>query len=247
MSFKCNFEKKKMVCDIDIKLLAFDADDTLWDNQSYFNAVEAEYCRLLAGYGTADEISSALFSVETANMPLLGYGGKAFTISLVENAVNVSGGKVSAATILKIIGLGKSLLDLQSRPLPGVAETLGKIQASGRYTMVVFTKGEILDQENKLRRSGLSRFFDDVVVVADKTPREYMRLCKRFNVDISNMLMVGNSFKSDIEPVLALGGYAVHIPFHTMWKHEVVKEHDHERLFRLKQFSELIQTLNFEH
>lgn len=232
---------------MDIKLLAFDADDTLWDNQSYFNAVETEYCRLLADYGTADEISSALFGVETANMPLLGYGGKAFTISLVENAVNVSGGKVSAATILKIIGLGKSLLDLQSRPLPGVADTLGKIQALGKCTMVVFTKGEILDQENKLRRSGLSRFFYDVVVVADKTPREYMRLCKRFNVGISNMLMVGNSFKSDIEPVLALGGYAAHIPFHTMWKHEVVEEHDHERLFRLNQFSELIQTLNVEH
>lgn len=227
----------------EIKLLAFDADDTLWDCQSHFVSVEETYCRLLADYGTADEISQALFATETADMPHLGYGAKAFTISLVENAIHVSGGKVTADVIMKIIGLGRSLLELPGEPLPEVADTLSQLRKSGRYVMVVFTKGEILDQENKLRRSGLGKYFDDAVIVADKTKDEYRKLCTRFNADMGQMMMIGNSFKSDIEPVLQLGGFAAHIPFHVMWQYEVTEEHDHEHLFRLKHFGELTNIL----
>lgn len=226
-----------------IKLLAFDADDTLWDCQSHFNSVERAYCKLLADYGTADEISQALFATETADMPHLGYGCKAFTISLVENAIQVSNGKISAGKIMEAVSLGRSLLELSATPLPYVKDTLKDLQERNRYSMVVFTKGEILDQENKLRRSGLAKYFDDAVIVADKTKEEYAKLCRRFGVKIDNFMMIGNSFKSDIEPVLQLGGYAAHIPFHTLWKYEAAEEYDHERLVRLNRFDELIKIL----
>ena len=225
------------------QLLAFDADDTLWDNQSYFESVERAYCDLLALWGTADEVSEALFGIETANMPLLGYGGKAFTISLVENALDMSGGRIGATEVQKIVALGKSLLSLPALPLPGVAATLRALRAKQRYKLVVFTKGETLDQQNKLKRSGLAPWFDDIVVVADKTQREYQRLCSLFDTDISRMVMVGNSFKSDIAPALSIGAKAIHIPFHTIWQHEQVEEYDHHNLRRIHHFGEIIQLL----
>ena len=228
-----------------IKLVAFDADDTLWDCQSHFEAVEREYCRILAEYGSPEHISTELFRTESANMAELGYGSKAFTLSLVENAVLVSGGKVDALTLLRIQQLGRSLLNIPATPLEGVEETLQAIRAMARYKMVVFTKGEILDQENKLRRSGLWDYFDRVEVVADKTPRQYRELCAMFGIGISELLMVGNSFKSDIEPVLHLGGQAVHIPFELTWAHELTEEYDHDNLVRIKSISELPDLLKY--
>lgn len=227
----------------EIKLLAFDADDTLWDCQGYFDSVEKSYCQLLADYGSETEISQALFATETADMPYLGYGCKAFTISLVENAIQVSKGEISANVIMQIIHLGRSLLEMPGTPLPEVHDTLEKLHESCKYPMVVFTKGELLDQENKLRRSGLGKYFDDAVIVSDKTKSEYLKLCQRFEIEINQMMMIGNSFKSDIEPVLQLGGYAAHIPFRTMWEYEKTEEHDHEHLFRLKHFGELSNIL----
>ena len=222
-----------------IKVIAFDADDTLWDCQSHFNAVEQEYCQILSEYGDEQTVTAELFKTETANMPELGYGSKAFTLSLVENAVKISKGKIDAHTLLRIQTLGRSLLNIPSTPLPGVEQTLRAIRATGRYKMVVFTKGEILDQENKLIRSGLWDFFDRTEVVADKTPRQYRELCATFGISIDQLLMVGNSFKSDIEPVLRLGGYAVHIPFEVTWAHERVEEFDHDNLWRISHISQL--------
>lgn len=129
-----------------IKVIAFDADDTLWDCQSHFAAAERRYCALLEQYGTEAEVSAALFRTETSNMPLLGYGCKAFTLSLVENAVAVSGGRVGGSVIGEIVGLGKGLLNIPATPLPGVEHTLVAFHAEGRYRLVVFTKGELLDR-----------------------------------------------------------------------------------------------------
>lgn len=226
-----------------IRLLAFDADDTLWDCQGHFDAVEKDYCSLLSAYGTPDEISKSLFATETGNMPILGYGSKAFTISLVENAIKVSKGKVTNAEILKIISLGKTLLQLPATPLEGVVETLKELHERTSYPMVVFTKGDNQDQENKFRRSGLSPYFDDIVVVADKSKREYERLCSLFQVNIENLCMVGNSYKSDIKPVLDLGGYAIHIPYYLMWKFEETKEQSHTHLISIDKFEELTHYL----
>lgn len=136
-----------------IKVIAFDADDTLWDCQSHFAAAERRYCDLLKPYAAEEEVSASLFCTETANMPLLGYGCKAFTLSLIENAVAVSGGRISGSAIGEIVNLGKELLNIPATPLPGVERTLASFHAEGRYRLVVFTKGELLDQENKLRRS----------------------------------------------------------------------------------------------
>ncbi|MFB9897873.1 HAD family hydrolase [[Hallella] seregens] len=227
----------------DIRLVAFDADDTLWDNQSHFDQVEREYAHILSAYGTPDDVSGALYDVETANMPLLGYGCKAFTISLVENAVRFSHGQIAAADVLKIVELGKSILVQPVPPLPGVEETLQALRQRGRYKMVVFTKGELLDQQAKLVRSGLGNWFDDIVVVSDKTRNEYTKLCNIFDTDIGHLLMVGNSFRSDIEPVLQLGGYAAHIPFEKTWQHEQTEEYDHPHLVRLGRFAQLARLL----
>jgi len=246
-----------------IKLVAIDADDTLWDCQSYFVQVEEEYCRLLSDFADADTVSYELFKTETANMAELGYGCKAFTLSLVENAVRISDGRISANRLLQIQDLGRSLLRLDATPLPEVRETLEQLRHSLLSPSVpascplpiascslplapcplfiVFTKGEIDDQLHKLERSGLAPYFDDVVVVADKTKEEYLRLCERYNVDICNILSVGNSFKSDVEPVLQLGGYAVHIPFKHLWAHEHTEEYEHPRLKVISHFGEFLQ------
>ncbi len=230
----------KHLTNCDIKLLAFDADDTLWDCQGHFDEVEDSYCQLLSRYGSKQEIAASLFSTETANMPLLGYGSKAFTISLIENAIKVSKGKVESGTISEIINLGKSLLSMPATPLPGVEPTLRALRDCGKYEMVVFTKGDNLDQENKFKRSGLSHFFDDCIVVADKTAHEYKHLCQLFNINIDQLCMVGNSFKSDILPVLNLGGYAVHVPYELQWKMERAEENGcFPRLFRVKSFSDI--------
>lgn len=226
-----------------ISLIAFDADDTLWDCQGHFDNVEKEYCSILSPFGSSNDVSKSLFETETGNMALLGYGSKAFTISLVENAVRLSHGMISGEDLLKIISLGKTLLDLPATPLPGVVDTLQALRREGKYRMVVFTKGDNLDQENKFRRSGLSEFFDDFVVVADKTKREYTRLCRLFDTDISRMCMVGNSFKSDIKPVLDLGGYAIHIPYALMWKLEESEVTDHPHLIRIKEFGQIREVL----
>ena len=223
-----------------IKAIAFDADDTLWALQNYFEDVEHEYCQLLAEYGKEKEISAALFETESKNMPDLGYGCKAFTISLVENAVKVSHGKVEANVIAQIVDLGKSLLHLDAKPLEGVEQTLARIREMKKYKLAVFTKGELMDQENKLWRSGLQRFFDVVSIVSDKKPEAYRHLCKDLEVEPEELLMVGNSFKSDIAPALQIGASAIHIPFHTTWAHEKVEEYEHPKLRQISHFSEIL-------
>lgn len=237
-----------------VKAIAFDADDTLWALQNYFEDVENEYCDLLSDYGSKEEISAALFETESANMEDLGYGVKAFIISLVENAVKVSEGKVPAKLVGTIVELGKTLLRLDAKPLEGVEDTLSKIRnlknvdegnpvGVRRFKLAVFTKGELQDQENKLWRSGLLRYFDVVSIVSDKKPEAYRRLCRELEVSPEVLVMVGNSFKSDIAPALKIGASAIHIPFHTTWVHEKAEEFEHERLRRISHFSEILDIL----
>lgn len=235
-----------------IKAIAFDADDTLWALQTYFEEVEQSYCQLLSDYGDEKEISAALFATESANMEDLGYGCKAFTISLVENAVKVSHGKVAASVIGEIVELGKTLLHLDATPLPEVEDTLQHLRqltydnGQPRFKLAVFTKGELKDQENKLWRSGLGRYFDLVSIVSDKTPTAYKHLCQQLGADASEVVMVGNSFKSDIAPMLEIGGSAIHIPFHTIWAHEKTEEYEHPRLRRISHFSEILEWIEKE-
>lgn len=224
-----------------IKVIAFDADDTLWVNEPYFQEIEKQYTQLLKSYGNSEEISAALFKTEMKNLKTLGYGAKAFTISMIETALEVSNQKIAADDIRQIVDLGKSLLEIPIELLPKVKETLEVLKEKGKYKLVVATKGDLLDQENKLERSGLAPYFDHIEVMSDKTEKEYLRLLNILQIKPSEFLMIGNSLKSDIQPVLALGGYGVHIPFEVMWQHEVVDAFTHKNLKQVKGFHELLK------
>jgi len=229
-----------------IKVVAFDADDTLWDCQSWFDEVEHQCGDLLRPWATQEEVTQSLFNTERGNMELLGYGTKAFTISLVENAVKVTNGEIPGDIVLKLIELGKSLLRFPTTPLPEVKETLQRLSDDGRYRLVVFTKGELLDQEGKLKRSGLSQFFEYMETVSNKGKDEYVALCDHLDITPEEMLMVGNSFRSDIAPALAVGCYTVHIPYHVVWELEKSEEFPHERLQKISHFSELLSILSLD-
>lgn len=224
-----------------IKAIAFDADDTLWDCQSYFDGVEAQYVSRLLDYGTPEEIKAALFKTESANMSTLGYGCKAFTLSMIENAVQMSDAGIPASTIAEIVTLGKSLLNIPATPLPGVEQTLAHLYRHTPYRLAVFTKGELLDQENKLQRSGLTRYFHATHIVSDKTPEAFRNLCDSLKIEPQELLMVGNSLRSDIIPALEIGAHAVHIPFHTTWQYETAEDFSNDNLITIHQFSELLQ------
>lgn len=226
---------------MNIKVIAFDADDTLWDCQSYFEAVENQLYGLIAPY--CDSPAQELFRTESANMADLGYGCKAFTLSVVETALRVGGAHLSTADLTALLEKGKALLHLPATPLPGVTHTLETLRDRGTWRMVCFTKGELQDQENKLKRSGLLRFFDDVEITSDKSQREFLALCEHQHIHPSELLMVGNSLKSDIAPALAVGAWAVHIPFYVTWQLEHSEDIDHERLVKIERFEQLIPML----
>ena len=224
-----------------IKVIAFDADDTLWDCQTWFDEVEHKCCELLAPWATAREVSEGLFQTERKNLPLTGYGTKAFTLSLVENAVRVSREQLTGDIVMKLLMLGQDLLRFPTTPLPEVEETLQRLAQMRHYRLVVFTKGELMDQEGKLKRSGLEQYFSHVETVSNKTEREYRQLCENLSVAPEETLMVGNSFRSDIAPALAAGAWAVHIPYHVVWELEKSEEFPHERLRKISHFSELLE------
>lgn len=232
------------------KVIAFDADDTLWDCQSHFEDIQRRYCDLLSEYGTPDVITSSLFVTECSNMPLMGFGAKAFTLSLIENAIALGGGHITGEIIDEILHMGKDLLTIPTTPLPGVKETLTWLKArstehgsEGKLRLVVFTKGELLDQQGKMERSGLSPMFDRVFIVTDKTEAEYRNLCQALDIMTSELLMVGNSFRSDIAPAVAVGATAIHIPFHVTWKMEHSEVFTHERIVTLHSFADIPMVL----
>ena len=222
-----------------IKVVAFDADDTLWDCQSHFELVEQRLYQLISPW--TDHPADELLATERKNMADLGYGSKAFTLSVLETAMRVSHNTIPAASLSELLTLGHQLLHLPATPLPGVEETLAALK--GSYRMVVFTKGELQDQENKLHRSGLDHYFDDVEITSNKTQHEFLALCRHQDIHPTELLMVGNSLPSDIAPALAIGAQAVHIPFHVTWQLEHTEDFDHPRLTKIKQFNQLLQLL----
>ena len=226
-----------------IKVVAFDADDTLWDCQSWFDEVEHKCCELLKPWATAREVSEGLFATERKNLSLTGYGTKAFTLSLIENAVRVSHQQLTGDVVMQLIELGRELLLFPTTPLPEVQETLEQLSQSRRFQLVVFTKGELLDQENKLKRSGLEQYFSHMETVSNKTEKEYRQLCENLGVASEQTLMVGNSFRSDIAPALSAGAYAIHIPYHVVWELEKSEEYPHERLVKIVHFGEILNIL----
>ena len=228
-----------------IKVIAFDADDTLWDCQGHFEEVENHLYRLIGPY--CDNPKQELFNTESGNMADLGYGCKAFTISILETAMRVAGNDLSVSTLDDLLQDCKHLLRLPATPLPGVEETLRQLRAMtsdlSSLRLVCFTKGELQDQENKLKRSGLLQYFDDVEITSDKTQREFLALCEHQHIHPSELLMIGNSLKSDIAPALAIGAWAIYIPFHVTWQLEHFEDFDHERMMKVERFSDILQYL----
>ncbi len=226
-----------------IEVIAFDADGTLGDCQSWFDEVEHKCCELLSPWATAREVSEGLFATERKNLSLTGYGTKAFTLSLIENAVRVSHHQITGDIVMRLLELGRELLLFPTTPLPEVKETLEQLSQSRKYRLVVFTKGELLDQENKLKRSGLESYFSHMETVSNKTEKEYRQLCENLGVAPEQTVMVGNSFRSDIAPALTAGAYAIHIPYHVVWELEKSEEYPHERLRKIAHFGEIADLL----
>lgn len=201
-----------------LKVIGFDADDTLWVNEPYYRETEIEFCGLLADYQPAEVVMKKLLEVEIANLDLYGYGTKAFMLSLIETAIAISGGKVATTTLSEIIRIGKGQIARRNEILPGVEEVLK--QLSEKYRLVVATKGDLLDQERKLENSGLLGYFHHIEIMSGKTEEQYLRLLHHLDIRPEEFLMVGNSLKSDILPVVNIGAQAVYVPFHTTWVYE---------------------------
>ena len=205
-----------------IKVISFDADDTLWVNETYFREAEIAFCDLMADYETPNKTDQELFKMEMKNLPIYGYGIKAFMLSMVEMALEISNFNVSQKTIQSILNLGKQMLEKPVELLDGVEEVLKEL--SKKYRLILATKGDLLDQERKLEKSGLTDYFHHIEVMSDKQEANYSKLLNHLDIKPSEFLMVGNSLKSDILPLVNLNAHAIHIPFHTTWAHEQVSE-----------------------
>lgn len=210
---------------MDLKVIAFDADDTLFINEPFFEETEKAFCVLMEDYLSHKSISQEVYLNQIKNLPLYGYGIKAYILSMIETAIKISHGTLSTKHIERILDLGKELLQKPVELIAGVEETLQALHQSGRYKLVVATKGDLKDQQRKLHDSGLGPYFHHIEVMADKEVINYEKLLKRLEIEPQHFMMIGNSLKSDVLPVLEIGGYACHVPFHTTWAFERV---DHE-------------------
>ena len=225
-----------------IKVIAFDADDTLWVNEPYFRTAEKAFCELLKEYVPEEECNELLYKFEMQNLPLYGYGIKPFVLSLIEAAITISKKQIPLEIVSEIIAIGKKMLQMPVELIDGIEATLAHL--SKKYLLVMATKGDLLDQERKLIKSGLEKYFHHIEVMSDKQPKNYQKLITHLDIPPSQFLMVGNSLKSDILPVLAIESYAIHIPFHTTWEHEKIEEEVmHYNFKELKLASELIDLL----
>jgi putative hydrolase of the HAD superfamily len=227
---------------MNLKVIAFDADDTLFVNEPYFEETEKKFCALMEDYLSHQGLSQELFKIEIQNLPLYGYGIKGYILSMIEAAMKISNKTISMEIVEKIIELGKELLQKPIELLDGVTETLEALK--GKYKLVVATKGDLKDQQSKLHRSGLGHFFHHIEVMSDKQEIDYQKLIRRLDIKPSEFFMIGNSLKSDVLPVLEMGGHAVHIPFHTTWAHEKIDHKvEHPNFKTLEKITDVLNIL----
>ena len=227
-----------------IKVIGFDADDTLWVNETYFREAELEFAKLLSQYETVNKIDQELFKKEIDNLPLYGYGVKAFTLSMLESALELSNHNISNKTIEAILNIGKDMLNKPVKLLDGVEEVLKSL--SKKYRLILATKGDLLDQERKLEKSGLTDYFHHIEVLSDKKEGNYSKLLNHLDIIPSEFLMIGNSLKSDVLPLVNIKAHAIHVPFHTTWANEQVteKETNGKSYKTIKSLKYLLKLLN---
>lgn len=222
-----------------ITTIAFDADDTLWHNERIFLSAKKKYQELLAGYHDHEWIEQRLDEAESRNIQHFGYGIKGFTLSMIETACELTEGRITGNEIREIIGFAREMLESPIEVLDGVRETIAGL--APRFSLMVITKGDLFDQEAKLARSGIGDYFDRVEIVSKKVRSTYENILRTNAIDPVEFVMVGNSLRSDILPVLEAGARAVYIPYETEWFHEMVSDEElHEKEFiTLKHISEL--------
>ena len=227
-----------------LPIIAFDADDTLWPNENYFREGEQEMLKLLRPYYQGDDLLDKLYQQEIKNLGIFGYGAKGFTLSMIESLIELSQGKVSGDDIQAVINIGKSIMTCPIKLLANVRETIESLKEFG-YRLMIITKGDLFDQESKIARSGLADLFDIIEIVSEKDEENYQHLFKKYNITVNNFWMVGNSLKSDILPVVRLGGHGVYIPYASTWVHEAVSaeeatEHNYFELTSISGLPDLL-------
>ncbi len=205
-----------------VRVVGFDGDDTLWHSETRFHVTQAEFRELLARHVPDADIDTHLAEMEMKNLAIYGYGVKSFTLSMLETAVELTKANIPATDLEVILGWGKRMLMEPTELLAGVESTLRAL--SERFDMLLITKGDLFDQESKLARSGLGDLFLGVEILTEKNVETYQRIFQRRGINAADFLMVGNSLRSDVVPVVSLGGHAVHIPYEVTWQHEHVPE-----------------------
>lgn len=223
-----------------IKVIAFDADDTLWHNEVYFRSVEDKFFNLMKPWATVEDTQSLLLETEIENLTVYGYGIKGFMLSMIETAKKLAGQELSIDVIYQIMTMGRDQLQepviLLDNILP-VLEVLSK-----KYRLVVITKGDLLDQERKLEKSGLAHYFHHIEIVSEKYSQNYQKVINHLDISPNEFVMIGNSLKSDILPVLDLGAYAIHVPYLTTWALEHVDTIiTHDRFYDAKSVMEVLE------
>jgi putative hydrolase of the HAD superfamily len=225
-----------------IKVIAFDADDTLWVNEPFFREAENKFCSLLEDYLPHHTVDKELFKTEIQNLPLYGYGIKGFMLSMIETILRVSEHTADIRLVDKALEIGKEMLEKPVTLLEGVEEVLRLL--NGDYKVVMATKGDLLDQERKLIKSGLAKYFHHIEIMSDKKVSDYKKLLKHLDCKAESFLMIGNSIKSDVLPVLELGGTAIHVPFHITWIHEEASHTiQHPDFHQVDNISKVIEVL----
>ena len=224
-----------------IKFVAFDADDTLWVNENYFREAEHAFCHLMMDWLPHEKTADELFKTEMQNLELFGYGAKGFALSLIETAVRISDGKITGRQVQQIIDIVKRLLARPVELLPGVPEVLRTLKE--KYTLVLATKGDLLDQQRKIAKSGLAGYFAHTEIMSDKRPQDYVRLLQQLGAGAQEFVMVGNSLKSDVLAPLEAGAYAVYVPYPIIWKHECTPEPQSPRYYKAEKLRDILRFL----
>jgi putative hydrolase of the HAD superfamily len=225
-----------------IEVIAFDADDTLWDNELYFQDAEKKFCALLEDFLPQHAVSRELLQTEIKNISLYGYGIKAFMLSMIETAIRITDKNIKAEVIEKIIGFGQLLLNKPVQLIEGVEEVLRSLRKN--YRLVMATKGDLLDQERKLKKSGLTNYFHHIEIMSEKKEADFEKLIHHLDIKPDEFMMIGNSIKSDILPVLNIGGHGIHIPYHITWAHEKVENIiDHKNFKQAEHIRDVLDYL----
>lgn len=229
-----------------IEMIAFDADDTLWENEVLYQNALVAFKKILSSWESPERVNEIVNDIETRNLEHYGYGIKAFILSLIEAAVQISHHEIQGESVAEILAIGRSMLEANIQMKPNVLGTLKILKED--YPLMIITKGDLLDQSAKIKRSGLEKFFKAVEIVNDKTEETYVKILENHQINPHHFLMVGNSIRSDILPILNIGGKAVYIPSDTTWSHEIVPDfdpgsHGFYEMRHIGQLPDLIQKL----